>query len=142
MALVDHIVVMETGHIAQTGAPREIYFQPTNRYVADFIGTMNRLDGTREDDAFVCAGGRVPVPAGNGNTTFFRPEDAMLVDPIQVALKDTVKLALFLGFRTRIYVVGVSVTPLFIDTPGHQQFALGHTAGFDIPVDHPLTLQA
>ncbi|MGF2506635.1 MarR family transcriptional regulator, partial [Ralstonia pseudosolanacearum] len=48
MALADRIVVMDAGRIAQIGTPREIYFQPANRHVADFIGIMNRLDGERQ----------------------------------------------------------------------------------------------
>jgi putative spermidine/putrescine transport system ATP-binding protein len=142
MALADRIVVMEAGRIAQIGTPREIYFQPANRHVADFIGIMNRLDGTRHDGAFVCAGGRVVVPAGEGNAVFFRPEDAVLADPAQAALKGTVESAVFLGFRTRVRVAGVSAMPLFIDVPGRQQFAPGHAVGFDVPADRLLTLQA
>ncbi|TXD61768.1 ABC transporter ATP-binding protein [Ralstonia sp. TCR112] len=121
MALADRIVVMEAGRIAQIGTPREIYFQPANRHVADFIGIMNRLDG---------------------NAIFFRPEDAVLADPAQAALKGTVESAVFLGFRTRVRVAGVSSTPLFIDVPGRQHFAPGHAVGFDIPADRLLTLQA
>ncbi|ANJ72376.1 ABC transporter ATP-binding protein [Ralstonia insidiosa] len=146
MALADRIVVMEAGRIAQIGTPREIYFQPANRHVADFIGIMNRLDGLRRDGAFVCAGGRVPVLAGegkDGNTTvFFRPEDAVLADPAHAALKGTVESAVFLGFRTRVRVAGVSAMPLFIDVPGRQHFAPGHAVGFDVPADRLLTLQA
>jgi putative spermidine/putrescine transport system ATP-binding protein len=142
MALADRIVVMEAGRIAQIGTPREIYFQPANRHVADFIGIMNRIDGTRQDGAFICAGGRVRVPAGDGNAIFFRPEDAVLADPAQAALKGTVESAVFLGFRTRVRVAGVSSTPLFIDVPGRQHFAPGHAVGFDIPADRLLTLQA
>ena len=142
MALADRIVVMEAGRIAQIGTPREIYFQPANRHVADFIGIMNRLDGTRQDGAFVCAGGRVAVPAGDGDAVFFRPEDAVLADPAQAALRGTVESAVFLGFRTRVRVAGVSATSLFIDVPGRQHFAPGHAVGFDVPADRLLTLQA
>ncbi|WP_295495549.1 TOBE domain-containing protein, partial [uncultured Ralstonia sp.] len=116
--------------------------QPANRHVADFIGIMNRLDGARQDGAFVCAGGRVAVAAGEGDAVFFRPEDAVLADPAQAALKGTVESAVFLGFRTRVRVAGVSATPLFIDVPGRQHFAPGHAVGFDIPADRLLTLQA
>src|SRR5262249_47243266 len=46
MALGDRIVVMNRGKVEQIGNPREIYFQPATRFVADFIGTMNRIAGT------------------------------------------------------------------------------------------------
>lgn len=144
MALADRIVVMDAGRIAQIGTPREIYFQPANRHVADFIGIMNRLDGERQGGAFVCAGGRVVVPAGGGaaDALFFRPEDAVLADPAQAALKGVVESAVFLGFRTRVRVAGVSNAPLFIDVPGRQQFAPGHAVGIEIAADRLLTLQA
>ena len=45
MALGDRIVVMEHGRVAQVGRPREIYQRPATRFVAEFVGTMNRLRG-------------------------------------------------------------------------------------------------
>src|SRR5262244_809577 len=49
MALGDRIVVMRSGAIAQTGTPREIYFSPSNRFVAEFIGAANILEGECAD---------------------------------------------------------------------------------------------
>jgi putrescine transport system ATP-binding protein len=46
MAMATRIAVMEAGRIMQVGPPQEIYEQPRNRFVADFIGTVNLLDGT------------------------------------------------------------------------------------------------
>ena len=48
MTMADRIVVMESGHIRQIGAPLELYDRPANRFVAEFIGSpsMNLLDGT------------------------------------------------------------------------------------------------
>src|SRR5690606_31402540 len=43
MALGDRIVVMSHGRVAQTGTPREIYHKPSSEFVANFIGTMNRV---------------------------------------------------------------------------------------------------
>ena len=45
MALGDRIVVMRKGAIAQVGAPRDIYFAPASRFVAEFIGAANILEG-------------------------------------------------------------------------------------------------
>jgi len=45
MVISDRIVVMESGNVAQIGSPEEIYDQPTNRFVADFIGTTNLIAG-------------------------------------------------------------------------------------------------
>jgi iron(III) transport system ATP-binding protein len=45
MVISDRIVVMDSGNVVQVGTPEEIYKKPTNRFVADFIGTMNFMSG-------------------------------------------------------------------------------------------------
>lgn len=45
MVISDRIVVMDSGNVVQIGAPEEIYKKPANRFVADFIGTMNFMSG-------------------------------------------------------------------------------------------------
>lgn len=44
LTMADRIVVMEGGRIVQVGTLQEIYHQPTSRFVASFVGTMNFLD--------------------------------------------------------------------------------------------------
>ena len=46
MTMSDRIAIMDRGSIVQIGTPREIYEQPNGRFVADFIGTANLLNGT------------------------------------------------------------------------------------------------
>ena len=46
MSMSDRIAVMQGGKIVQLGTPRDIYERPANRFVADFIGSINLLDGT------------------------------------------------------------------------------------------------
>jgi iron(III) transport system ATP-binding protein len=45
LALADRVVVMNVGRIAQIGAAAEVYRQPGTRYVADFVGSVNEVDG-------------------------------------------------------------------------------------------------
>ena len=59
MALGDRIVVMEHGRVAQIGKPRDIYQRPATRFVAEFIGTMNRLSGVVRNGAFTCRAGEL-----------------------------------------------------------------------------------
>src|SRR3954468_1169949 len=66
MALGDRIVVMEKGRIAQAGTPQEIYHRPATAFVADFIGTMNRVSGEVVDGHVVCSAGRLPLPSPLG----------------------------------------------------------------------------
>src|SRR6266542_145931 len=58
MALGDRIVVMRAGAIAQIGSPREIYFEPASRFVAEFVGAANIVEGTACDGAIVLRRGR------------------------------------------------------------------------------------
>ncbi len=46
LSMATRIAVMSGGHVIQTGTPREIYYRPVDRFVADFIGESNVLDGT------------------------------------------------------------------------------------------------
>ncbi len=86
LALADRIAVMESGRIAQIGTPEEIYDSPATRYVADFIGSANEVQGQVEScgpDACVVATpvgrlvGRARAGAmrpGQKVAVMFRPE--------------------------------------------------------------------
>ncbi len=68
LSLSDKIIVMRSGEIQQQGTPTDIYNEPVNRYVADFIGESNILDGEMERDfevsflgkTFACVDPRFP----------------------------------------------------------------------------------
>ena len=141
MALGDKIVVMDQGRIAQIGTPREIYFEPINRFVAEFIGSVNCLAGRLEDDRFIFPGGHIPIHAMS-NLTFgdktdlevhFRPEHAVVAEPDQGHFKMKVVSSFFMGDRTRLIVNGTSPTPLKVEAHGRQTFAKGQT--IDIKLD-------
>ena len=106
MALGDRIVVMEHGRVAQVGRPRDIYQRPATRFVAEFIGTMNRLSGSVRDGAFVTAAGSIPWPDAPADATevLFRPEDVTPGRDGEPHLNGTVAAAFFLGDRTRLFV--------------------------------------
>jgi ABC-type Fe3+/spermidine/putrescine transport system ATPase subunit len=89
MTMADRIVVMDSGHIAQVGAPKEVYDQPNSPFVASFMGAENTLDldvrpsgsgvEVRAHDGIVATyGGDGPVGAV---TAYFRDDVASLVDP-------------------------------------------------------------
>jgi putrescine transport system ATP-binding protein len=61
MTLADRIAVMDHGRIVQVGTPAEIYEQPNSRYVADFIGNINLIDGEVVENA----GGTVRLDSPN-----------------------------------------------------------------------------
>ena len=93
LTMSDRVAVMSQGRLSQLGAPRALYDDPVNPFVADFLGEMNFLRGTVEalSDGFCCvavAGGRVlaravtgqPLPAlGCSVRVAVRPEAVTLV---------------------------------------------------------------
>lgn len=87
LTMSDRIAVMEEGRLLQVGTPEEIYERPANRFVADFIGRTNLLEGTVESADYVCLlnGARVPVasdhPTGTKVAVSLRPERAELHVP-------------------------------------------------------------
>lgn len=114
MALGDRIAVMDKGRIAQIGTPEEVYRAPANSFVADFIGTMNRIFGRVENDALVFPGGQVnwtgPAPAAG---LMFRPEDLKLATPGSGNFIAQVVSAFFLGDHVRL-VLDAGAPDLFI----------------------------
>jgi putative spermidine/putrescine transport system ATP-binding protein len=135
MALGDRIVVMDHGRVAQAGTPREIYQAPTTRFVAEFIGTMNRLAGGVEGGRFVTAAGAVPWPEAppGAREVLFRPEAARLAAAGEPAhLAGEVISAFFLGDRTRLFVSAGDGPPLVVETGARRQFARGDKVGLTL----------
>ena len=140
MELGDRIVVMSAGRIEQIGTPRDIYYRPANRAVAQFVGTINRLAGERREGMLSTTGGAVPLPlsstpgsaAAGENELFFRPEDAYLADPASAHLRGTVESAAFLGERTRLTIGGAAPDALIVDVAGRVELARGTPVGISI----------
>ena len=63
LSMATRIAVMAGGHVRQIGSPREIYQGPVDRFVADFIGESNFLDGRIAEDG---GGARVPAEQRDG----------------------------------------------------------------------------
>lgn len=62
MAISDRVTVLSKGRIEQIGTPAEIYGEPETPFVAEFIGTMNRLEAEVLDDAHIRATGHDGLP--------------------------------------------------------------------------------
>src|SRR5207237_10070903 len=104
MELGDRIVVMLKGLIAQIGTPREIYFAPRNRFVAEFIGAANILEAPVEDGHLVLPGGRQPI-GGDASlasaVAMIRPETIGIVDAGSAPLCGTIDSFRSVGARPR-----------------------------------------
>jgi putative spermidine/putrescine transport system ATP-binding protein len=127
MALGDRIVVMEKGRIAQAGTPQEIYHHPATAFVADFIGTMNRVAGDIADGHLVTASGRIPLGSIAAREVMFRPEDVRLVDEGGHHLRGQVISSFFLGDHTRLVVDAGGASPLVVETTERRGWPRGET---------------
>ncbi len=111
LTLSDTIVVMSEGKIQQIGTPMDIYNEPTNSFVADFIGESNILNGTMIKDEVVSFAGHEfeCVDKGFGENmpvdVVVRPEDVYIFDPSDAAqLTGTVSSCIFKGVHFEMLV--------------------------------------
>lgn len=84
LTLSDRIAIMNMGTIEQIGTPYDIYNTPNSRYVAEFIGVMNILDGYKEEDHVLTSIGKFevePVPDWDQGILSVRPESIAIGDP-------------------------------------------------------------
>jgi len=102
MSISDDIVVMNAGAVEQVGTPHDIYARPASRFVADFIGKANFVEGTWQADGTVDVGGRalrVAQPggaAGSAVSIVIRPE-AIHISREAGDFAGTIRRTMFLG---------------------------------------------
>jgi putative spermidine/putrescine transport system ATP-binding protein len=139
MALGDRIVVMRKGAIAQIGTPREIYFAPANRFVAEFVGAANIVEAQCDAGALMLPGGKLPLTQGAinghaGNTVFamIRPESIRVVAPDGAALAGQVDSVSFVGDRQRAWIGGVAAKAITVDVPNSTAIKAGDRVGLAI----------
>ena len=110
LSMSDTIVIMDKGTIQQIGTPEDIYNEPKNAFVADFIGESNIIDGTMPRDNVVKMYGR-EFPCLDGGfapnepvDVVIRPEDIDIVKPAESHLVGTVTGITFKGLNYDIIV--------------------------------------
>ena len=110
LAMSDTVVVMDAGRIQQIGSPEDIYNEPRNAFVADFIGESNIIDGIMRADGVVEIFNRKfqCLDGGFGKDeevdVVIRPEDVDIVPEDQGQLKGTVTSVTFKGMQYDIIV--------------------------------------
>jgi len=132
MELGDRIVVMQKGSIAQIGTPRDIYFAPRNRFVAEFIGAANIIEAPVENGHLVLPGGRQPIGTDTNRAAavaMIRPETIRVVEAEGAALKGIIDSVSFIGDRQRMIVSGASAKPLTLDAPNTVKAQAGTRIG-------------
>jgi iron(III) transport system ATP-binding protein len=137
MVISDRIAVMDSGNVVQVGTAREIYEKPANKFVADFIGTMNFMSGkvvevlpddgvhvrTEFSDKILCtAPGNAATSAGDEVYASIRPEDVeIFTDPPQARenlMKGTIAHKAYLG-NFLYFFVTVNNTMIRVQVPHH-----------------------
>lgn len=151
MTMADRIVVMRDGYIQQVGTPYDLYFNPTNMFVAGFIGEppMNFIDGYVKDgkitindsviDLIAIADKEVVDKYEHEEIAFgFRPEAIKLVNKEEIRkayrLNGTVELTELLGDNTNVYMDLHGIKTILKVDP-HDSPAVDSKLEFAIPFE-------
>lgn len=140
LSMSDTVVVMDKGKIQQIGSPEDIYNEPVNAFVADFIGESNIVDAIMLKDYLVSFGGVTfkCLDAGFGENTFVeavvRPEDIKIVSPgADASLTGKITSVTFKGVHFEI-LVDVDGFIWMIQTT-EENHKVGETIGMYIEPD-------
>ncbi len=110
LSMSDTVIVMDKGQIQQIGSPQDIYNEPQNAFVADFIGESNIIDGVMHQDYIVEFAGRkfdcldYGFAKKENVDVVIRPEDIEVTKPEDGHISGTVTSVTFLGVHYEIIV--------------------------------------
>ena len=141
LTMSDTIVVMNQGYIQQIGTPEDIYNEPENAFVADFIGESNIIDAIMiEDELVEILGTKFKcVDTGFGCRTpvdvVIRPEDIELVEPNEGTIQGVVSHLIFKGVHYEMEVTAGGIEWLVHST---TLFPVGKEVGIKV---HPYNIQ-
>jgi putative spermidine/putrescine transport system ATP-binding protein len=129
LTMADRLVVMEGGRVRQIGTPRELYDEPQDAFVADFVGRCNILPGRRESESrFRTAGGlllAVDTAANernNANAFALRPERISISPGANSETQGRVEAVTYLGAQTEYHVrIGNELFVVVRPTPGASE---------------------
>lgn len=148
LSMSDSICIMRDGHIAQSGSPRQLYDEPVNRYVADFVGKTNFIGGNisavnGQSVSIISADGvefaaspskgAPQLQAGGHASIAIRPE-LIVIHPsgtsaadmnTDVALNGRIKNQIFLGEHTEYLVEADGVGDVLVLSPKHIESTSG-----------------
>ncbi len=116
LTMSDTIVVMNEGSIQQIGTPLDIYNEPKNAFVADFIGESNIIDGRMNEDYLVTFAGHTfkcldaGFAQGEPVDVVVRPEDLHLCSPEGAPIRGIVESVVFKGVFYEAMVRGETFT--------------------------------
>ena len=138
LTMSDKIVVMSDGEIQQVGTPEEIYNEPKNLFVADFIGESNIFKGKMVDKfrakfcnaVFDCVDDYEP---GTVIDAIIRPEDFVITTPEEGKISGEV---ISCDFKGTFYIVAVVSHKAEIEVHSLLSYAIGTQVGLNIVPDN------
>lgn len=151
ITMSNRIAVMNDGLVQQVGDSREIYEHPANRFVADFIGETNFIDGTvkesgqhtvLESQGVTFSGhAQLPLPVGTSATLAIRPEKIWLLDQQEtysngrISINGRIADVIYIGTDTRYQVELDTRDKIFVRVQnlGHEQ-TLNYKTGDHVAV--------
>lgn len=161
LTMSDKIVVLSEGRIQQIGTPEDIYNEPQNAFVADFIGESNIFKGIMTGHMKVrfCGGefiGMDDVPEGTLVDVVVRPEDVIITKPEDGIIEGEVVSVIFKGMHyevtvesgkyemvirtTKCYFVGERIGMKLEPDGIHIMLAEDHTTSFVTNINSDYTL--
>ena len=135
LTMSDTIAVMNQGYIQQIGTPEDIYNEPCNAFVADFIGDSNIIDGIMIEDKLVSFLGirhaceDVGFAHNQPVDVVIRPEDIELVEPSEGFIEGDITSVIFKGVHYEIEVMANGFEWLIHTTKFH---AVGAHVGLKV----------
>lgn len=142
LSISDRVAVMERGRFVQVGTPMEVYFRPADSFVAQFIGTSNRLIGTVDSGGRATVAGTaiavaVPPPlAGHPRLLLcVRPEHVTVTRPavgMDGAVIGKLVSRAFLGQTVRTTIATAAGMSILADVPSEEWLRLGAQVGEEV----------
>ena len=146
-AMADHIGVIDQGHIQQWGQPFELYHEPVNRFVANFIGQGTFIEGTTlSHESFLSEFGEIrgnrayDFPLNSAVDILIRPDDVVF-DPSS-NLKGTIIAKTFAGTNTQYQIALPSGKEIEASFPSHQDLNIDDTVHFSLDAEHLIAYPA
>jgi iron(III) transport system ATP-binding protein len=154
LSLSDRVAVMRDGRVQQVATPKTLYERPANRFVADFVGTNNFIDGICKeaagDDALVetalgpLRARRAGIPAGERCVLAVRPENLSLEASGGNVVEGRVRLSAYLGSTLRYEIEtapGLILKADVRDPWHHEVLPTGHAVRVGFPSSVALMLR-
>jgi iron(III) transport system ATP-binding protein len=135
LAVSDRIVVMDDGRIAQIGTPHEVYDRPNSRFVADFIGDANLIEGAVANGTFRTADLALPMEGPDGPALVSVRPERIALEASGAGPAGRIDSTTYLGSRIE-YLVATGFGPLLVSVPAGEARPLEPGAAVTVTIRH------